>query len=92
MSNGLDPDQDRHFVGPGLGSNCLQRLLYQQVTKVDASSHQEQRETYLVEISAVKLAMVIHLKRLLYTHISLNYWPAYLTHACFRMFHYDGNN
>ena len=25
MSNGLDPDQDRHFVGPDLGLNCLQR-------------------------------------------------------------------
>ena len=23
MSNGLDPDQDRHFVGPDLGPNCL---------------------------------------------------------------------
>ena len=26
MSNGLDPDQARHFVGPDLGSNCFQRL------------------------------------------------------------------
>ena len=26
MSNCLDPDQDRHFVGPDLGPNCLQRL------------------------------------------------------------------
>ena len=26
MSNGLDPDQDRHCVGPDLGPNCLQRL------------------------------------------------------------------
>ena len=25
-SNSLDPDQDRHYVGPGLGPNCLQRL------------------------------------------------------------------
>ena len=24
--NGLDPDQDRRFVGPDLGPNCLQRL------------------------------------------------------------------
>ena len=23
----LDPDQSRHFVGPDLGPNCLQRLL-----------------------------------------------------------------
>ena len=26
MSNSLDPDQDGHFVGPDLGTNCLQRL------------------------------------------------------------------
>ena len=25
-SNGLDLDQDRQFVGPDLGPNCLQRL------------------------------------------------------------------
>ena len=26
MSNSLDPDQARHFVGPYVGPNCLQRL------------------------------------------------------------------
>ena len=26
MPNGLDPDQYRHFVGPDLGPNCLQKL------------------------------------------------------------------
>ena len=26
MSNSLGPDQDRHYVGPDLGPNCLQRL------------------------------------------------------------------
>ena len=26
VPNGLDPDQDRHSVGPVLGPNCLQRL------------------------------------------------------------------
>ena len=26
VSNGLDPDQDRRFVGSDLGPNCLQRL------------------------------------------------------------------
>ena len=25
-SNGLDPDQGRHSVGPDLGPNCLQRI------------------------------------------------------------------
>ena len=26
VSNGFDPDQDLHFVGPDLGPNCSQRL------------------------------------------------------------------
>ena len=26
VSNGLDPDQDLHVVGPDPGPNCLQRL------------------------------------------------------------------
>ena len=26
MSNSFDPGQARHFVGPDLGPNCLQRL------------------------------------------------------------------
>ena len=26
MLNSLDPDQARHFVGPDLGPNCLQRI------------------------------------------------------------------
>ena len=26
VPNNLDPDQDRHSVGPDLGPNCLQRL------------------------------------------------------------------
>ena len=26
VSNGLDPDQDRRYVSPDLGSNCLQKL------------------------------------------------------------------
>ena len=25
IPNSLDPDQARHFVGPGLGPNCLER-------------------------------------------------------------------
>ena len=27
IANSLDPDQARHFVGPDLGPNCLQRLV-----------------------------------------------------------------
>ena len=31
MSNSLDSDQDRHFVGPDLSPNCLQRLLAEDI-------------------------------------------------------------
>ena len=41
MSNSLDPDQARQFVGPGLGPNCLQRLL------ADAASRQRVLDTTL---------------------------------------------
>ena len=34
-SNSLDPDQERHFVGPDPVQNCLQG--YQQMTRVAAS-------------------------------------------------------
>ena len=27
MSNSLEPGQARHFVGPGLGPNCLQNVI-----------------------------------------------------------------
>ena len=29
-SNDLDPDQDRHLVGPDLGPNCLQKVISRQ--------------------------------------------------------------
>ena len=34
-SNSLDPDRERHFVGPDPVQNCLQG--YQQMTRVAAS-------------------------------------------------------
>ena len=38
VSNSLDPDQDRHSVGPDLGLNSLQRLsTVEQMTKIAAS-------------------------------------------------------
>ena len=37
MSNDLDPDQDRHSVGPDLGTNCLQILKLSADDKVAAS-------------------------------------------------------
>ena len=33
MSNSLDPDQARHYVGPDLGPNCLQKLSADDTTR-----------------------------------------------------------
>ena len=38
MSNSLDPDQARHFVGPDLGPNCLQRLSADDISKQRANT------------------------------------------------------
>ena len=35
MPNSLDPDQARHFVGPDLGLNCLQRLSADDTSKLN---------------------------------------------------------
>ena len=41
VSNGLDPDQGRRFVGPCLGPNCLQRLSADDTSgqRVNAMAH-----------------------------------------------------
>ena len=41
VSNGLDPDQNRHSVGPDLGLNCLQRL------SADDKSRRWQGKSYI---------------------------------------------
>ena len=42
MSNSLNSDQALHFVGPDLGSDCLQRL-----SADDKSRHSGERVKYL---------------------------------------------
>ena len=46
VSNSLDPDQARHFVGPNLGPNCLQKLSADDMVKVIS--------TYLLNIEEDK--------------------------------------
>ena len=48
VSNSLDPDQARRFVGPDLGPNCFQRLsalLLLLTTKVDTSRQRVKYKT-----------------------------------------------
>ena len=51
VSNSLDPDQARHFVGPGLGPSCLQSL-----STDDTSSH---RTRGGLEVKDIKLKTFI---------------------------------
>ena len=46
MSNILDPDQARHFVGPDLGLNCLKS--YQQMTLVCKEFMNEKLNLHIV--------------------------------------------
>ena len=39
VSNRLEPDQDRHLVGPDLGPNCLQIL------SADNKTHRQQEKS-----------------------------------------------
>ena len=50
MSNGLDPDQDQHFVGPDLGPSCLQKL------SVDDKGRHYQGKFWTVAQIAINLA------------------------------------
>ena len=49
MLNGLDPDQDRHYVGPDLGSNCLRCLSADD--KVAASKERVKSKIHMVPLS-----------------------------------------
>ena len=49
MSNSLDLDQARHFVGPDLGPNCLQRLTADDTCRQSVlHSHSCMQHMYLV--------------------------------------------
>ena len=49
MSNSLDLDQARHFVGPDLGPNCLQRLSANDTCRQSVlHSHSCMQHMYLV--------------------------------------------
>ena len=51
MSNILDPDQARHFVGPDLGQNCLQRLSADDTSKDLNMQAQRYRSEFFTGLS-----------------------------------------
>ena len=86
MSNSLDPDQARHFVGPDLGPNRLQRL------SADGASRQELKSGYLMVILEI-LNLVFEYIKFFFIYIdSLPCSPNYftiLTYYLFGFFHLD---
>ena len=47
MSNSLEPDQARHYVGPELDPNCLQRISADDTLIFPSRSKGEKRHTFL---------------------------------------------
>ena len=50
MSNGLDPDQDRHSVGPDLVPNCLTKVAASQENFVPSGLRHISESVQQVEI------------------------------------------
>ena len=50
MSNSLDPDQARHFVGPDLGPNCLQRLSAVDTSRQRVKNHKDSLNSLLSRV------------------------------------------
>ena len=58
MSNGLDQDQDQHFVGPDLGPNCLRKL--SEDDKTGASIGERVNDQVLsVQMKSLECLMVV---------------------------------
>ena len=64
MSNGLDPDQDRHYVGPDLHLNRLQRLSRKK-TEVAAS-----KEKVITADLAIVLSLIFRADLILWLRSS----------------------
>ena len=69
MSNSLDPDQDKHSVGPDLGSNCLQRLLAEdklQLTGKDLNENYPSRNVNLQEYKILSKSLLSDVNKMLF--------------------------
>ena len=59
VSNGLDPDQDRHSVSPDLGSNCVQRLSADDKRKIQFSDQLVQYCLCLLYVLICKFSLFV---------------------------------
>ena len=50
MSNSLDPDQARRFVGPDLGPNCLTKLSADDTGRQRVNFHLDKYENCIIHI------------------------------------------
>ena len=59
MSNSLDPSQTRHFVGPDLDPNCLQRLSADEIRRLRVIVHRNKEiENMYMYLVSVKCAAI----------------------------------
>ena len=84
VSNNLNPDQDRHFVGPDLASNCLQRLSADEKVAVSKQRVNERKIIKLSPCPAEYLHasghnLLIFLSRPIFDHISMLCFTKILT-------------
>ena len=59
-SNSLDPNQARHFVGPDLGPNCLQRLLADGTVGKELSAHMPLYHLYQLKHEISRAVQGLH--------------------------------
>ena len=77
MSNSLDPDQARQFVGPDLGSNCLQRLNHE-TALVDRV---KPKYTFQAMLSRI-LRLMDKMFYALFTNVHNQFLSRYMNHSC----------
>ena len=57
VSNRLDPDQARHFVGPDLGPNCLQRLSVDDTSRQRVNMVRVNEKYMLTDIYTMRMSL-----------------------------------
>ena len=61
VSNSLDPDQARHFVGPDLGPNYLQRLSADDTSRQRGGKDVDKPAYWLSLIYTIDKQLILHL-------------------------------
>ena len=77
MSNSLDPDQARHFVGPDLGPNCLQRLSADNTSRQRVLSEEDNKKGMPL-FMCISNAVIVCLTRKCHLAMELRFIKSYI--------------